>query len=220
MAFDADPHANPPLVTAGAPLDAASVAVVLIHGRGSTAEDIIGLARPLAVPGCAFVAPQAALRTWYPQSFMAPTDANEPWLSSARRMVEALVARLDEDGPGRERTFLAGFSQGACLAIDVAVRIGAPLAGAIAYTGGLIGPPDSDFSTTGKDLDGASILLAAGDPDPHVPFARVEQTAEVCRRLGATVDVRRYPGMPHTINEEELALSRAMIERLVGSLSS
>jgi predicted esterase len=205
-----DPHAGQPVLHAGAALEGARAAVVMLHGRGATAEDILSLRGPLAASGVAFFAPQAAGRTWYPHSFLADLERNEPHLSSALRRVESLVADLERQSLPAERTVLLGFSQGACLACEFAARNARRWGGVVAFTGGLIGPPG-----TPRDYPGAfaatPVFLGAGDPDPHVPRERVEETAEVFRRLGADVDVRIYPGLGHAIAQEELEIARRIV---------
>ena len=207
-------HEGRPVLRAGAAPGEAAAAVVLAHGRGGDPEDMLGLAEHLWVPGAAFLAPEAAGHTWYPNGFLAPLAANEPWLSSALRLIGDTVASLDEEGVPPERVMLLGFSQGACLVLEHAARNAQRYGAVVGFTGGLIGPPGTprDYSGT---LGGTPVFLGSGDPDPHVPWARVEETADVLRRMGAEVTARRYPGMPHTVNEEELAAARALLAALV-----
>ena len=207
-----DPHANTPVLHTGTPLNQARGAVVLLHGRGASAEDIIALAAPLHREGLAYLAPQAANHTWYPQSFLAPREANEPYLSSALRKIASVVAQAEAAGIARDRIVIAGFSQGACLTTEFAVTHPARYAGLIAFTGGLIGPPDMDLHHEGT-LAGNPALLLSGDPDPHVPWTRVEATAVELTRMGADVLTRRYPGRPHTISGDEIDLARQLLER-------
>ena len=135
-----DPHAGQPVRTAGEPLPRANAAMVLLHGRGASAEDILGVADALAVPGFAYLAPQASGYTWYPYSFLAPIAQNEPFLSSALALVERVMAQVEEAGIPTERTVIAGFSQGACLTLEFAARHVRRYGGVIAFTGGIIGP--------------------------------------------------------------------------------
>lgn len=217
-------HASERLVTRGPEPEAARAAVVLVHGRGATAESILELARHLdsAVdPGgdaVAFLAPQAARRTWYPQSFMAPRETNQPALGEALARLEGVARDLLDRGVAKGRIVVAGFSQGACLASEFVARSaewgdGGPWGGLAAFTGGLIGDELPEYA---GDLSGTPALLAAGDPDPHVPWSRMEESAAVFRKLGAAVDLRRYPGMPHTVNQEELGWLRGRLEEIVG----
>ena len=209
-----DPHRGQPVRRAGAPPGEAAAAVVLAHGRGGDPEDMLGLAEHLWLPGVAFLAPEAAGRTWYPNSFLAPLAANEPWLSSALRRIGDAVASLGQEGIPPERVMLLGFSQGACLVLEHAARNARRYGAVVGFTGGLIGPPGTPRDYPGS-LERTPVFVASGDPDPHVPWARVEETADVLRRLGAEVTARRYPGMPHTVNEEEIAAARALLAALV-----
>jgi predicted esterase len=184
--------------------------VLLLHGRGGSPEDILGLARPLRAPGLAYVAPAAAGHTWYPQSFLAPLAANEPWLSSALDRVEELVGELDAEGVPPARLLVCGFSQGACLALEHAARHPRRYGGVVAFTGGLIGPPGTPRDYPGS-LAGTPVFLGAGDPDPHVPWARVEESAAALSRLGADVRLARYPGLGHAIDDDELAHAREIL---------
>ncbi|HEY2589717.1 MAG TPA: dienelactone hydrolase family protein, partial [Tepidisphaeraceae bacterium] len=143
-------------------------------------------------------------------SFLAPIESNQPYLDSALRRIESIVADLLARGVGSERIFLLGFSQGACLTSEFVARHPRRYGGAIAFTGGLIGPPGTPRDYAGS-LAGTPVFLGTSDPDPHVPFARVEETRDVLERMGATVELRRYPGMPHTINEDEIEAARQLI---------
>ncbi len=207
------PHQGQPVVRTGAPPGEARAAVVLLHGRGADADDILGLAGPLRCPGVAYLAPQAAGRTWYPYSFLAPLEANEPWLSSALACVDEIVGELAGEGIAADRVLLAGFSQGACLTLEYAARHPRRYGGVVAFTGGLIGPPGTPRDYPGS-LDGTPAFLGAGDPDPHVPWTRVEESATVLSRLGAEVQVARYPGLGHAIADEELAAASEILRRI------
>jgi predicted esterase len=203
-------HANQPVLRAGAPLAEAKGAVVLLHGRGGSAEDILSLAQPLYREGLAYLAPQAAGHSWYPNSFLAPREANEPCLSSALKKIGSVVSEIEAAGISRDRIVVAGFSQGACLASEFVASNPARYAGLIAFTGGLIGPPGEDLHHEGS-LIGTPALFLSGDPDPHVPWQRVQASATELERMGAVVTARRYPGRPHTITAEELDLARTLI---------
>lgn len=209
-------HANQPVRHTGAPLTEAKGAVVLLHGRGGSAEDILSLAQPLYREGLAYLAPQAANYTWYPNSFLAPREANEPWLSSALEKVGSVVAEIEAAGIARDRIVIAGFSQGACLATEFEASNPARYAGLIAFTGGLIGPPDADLHHQGS-LAGTPALFLSGDPDPHVPWQRVQASAAELERMGAVITARRYPGRPHTITAEEIELARTLIREAFAS---
>ncbi len=219
-AFASDPHAGEPVVHKGVPLAQASGAVVLLHGRGASAEDILGLAQAFLHPRLAYLAPQAAGHTWYPYSFLAPREKNEPSLSSALRKIEATVGLATSAGLGLEKIVLCGFSQGACLASEFVATHPARYGALIAYTGGLIGPQEA-FSLEAElpyagDLEGTPAFLGSGDPDPHVPWQRVEQSAQILRQMGAAVRAECYPGHPHTISAQEIAIGREMVFAVVG----
>jgi phospholipase/carboxylesterase len=190
-----DPHAGGKVYTEGVRLEEAAGVVILLHGRGGSAEDILSLAGGLSGPErqLAFLSPQAAGYTWYPHSFLAERESNEPWVSSALRKVESVVKLAVASGISRERIVVGGFSQGACLATEFIATHPARYAGLIAWTGGLIGPLGSDISHTGG-LGGMAALQSAGDPDPHVPWSRVEESGKVAlaRHLieGAFLDNR------------------------------
>jgi phospholipase/carboxylesterase len=199
------PHHNQPVVLRGEPLETAAGAIVFLHGRGASAEDILGLAEEFDLGGAriAYAAPQAAGNTWYPNSFLAPIRQNEPYLSSALESVAATIAQVGKAGLALDKIALVGFSQGACLATEFVARHPARYAALVAFTGGLIGPEGTEFSHTG-DLHGTPCFLGSGDPDPHVPWTRVQESAEVLRRLGGAVTLKRYPGMPHTVSRDEI----------------
>ena len=205
-----NPHANTPVLTRGAALNEANGAVVLLHGRGGSAEDILTLADAFGRDDLAYAAPQAAAHTWYPNSFLAPREANEPYLSSALQKVASVVADLVAVGMPRERIVIAGFSQGACLTTEFAATNPTRYAGLIAFTGGLIGPPEASLHHE-CSLAGTPALLLSGDPDPHVPWSRVAASAAELERMGAAVTARRYPGRTHTISGDEVALARQLL---------
>ncbi len=185
--------------------------MLLLHGRGGSAENILELGSEFRLPNVAYLAPQAAGQSWYPLSFLAPRAANEPHLSSALSKIESVVQTLEQAGFGRERVVIAGFSPGACLATEFLASHPARYGGLIALTGGLIGPAGSlRLSSTG-DLAGTPALLCSGDPDPHVPWARVEESAAILQSMDAKVTTKRYPGRPHTITQEELELARNLL---------
>jgi predicted esterase len=199
------------VVSSGAELKKATGAVILLHGRGGSARDILSLAGSLSDnPGLSFLAPQAADSTWYPLSFLAPREENEPKLGHALDIVAKTVALAEDAGIGRDSIVIAGFSQGACLATEFVASNPARYAGLIAFTGGLIGPLGSDVTKLG-DLAGTPAFLGSGDPDPHVPWSRVQESAAVLTAMGAEVDLRRYPGRPHSVSEDELTVARELI---------
>lgn len=191
----------------------AGAAVILVHGRGASARDILTLAPELNQPGLCYLAPQAAGASWYPWSFLAPIERNEPGLSSGLSVLGALMDRLAEEGIPAERLLLLGFSQGACLVLEFAARRARRFGGVVGFTGGLIGPPGTPRDYVGS-FAGTPTFLGAGDPDPHVPWARVQESADVFRGMGAAVDLRRYPGMGHAINSDEIDAARLLAARL------
>jgi predicted esterase len=212
MSTTLDPHAGQSVLASGAVLTDARLVAILLHGRGASAEDILGLASELALTDVAFLAPQAAGNTWYPYSFLTPMEKNEPNLSSALGTVAALIAHLAQRGILPDRVALMGFSQGACLALEYAARHARRYAGVAAFSGGLIGPPGTPRDYAGS-FDATPVFLGCSDIDPHIPLERVKESAEVCRRMGATVDERIYPGMGHTVNVDEMSAVRAMLSR-------
>jgi predicted esterase len=200
----------------GVPPETAAGALIAIHGRGAGAEDIIALAREITPSNVTILAPQAAGNTWYPYRFLEPTERNEPYLSSALRIVADLIAQLGEHGILPERIALMGFSQGACLTLEAAACNARKYAGVIGFSGGLIGPPGTSFDFTGS-LDGTPVFLGCSDVDPHIPKERVEESAVALDRLGAAVDVRLYPGMGHTVNRDELEAARTILDEAFGT---
>lgn len=204
------PHQGLPLAAAGKPLAEARGAVILIHGRGASAESILELAAYLPQPDLAWLAPQAADSTWYPYSFLAPLEKNEPYLSSALARVTEVVALAEAAGLPPERIFLGGFSQGACLASEFVARNARRYGGLIAFSGGLIGPDGTPRDYAGS-LSGMPVFIGCSDVDPHIPVGRVRETAAVLARLGATVDSRIYPRMGHTINQDEMDAAAALL---------
>jgi phospholipase/carboxylesterase len=194
----------------GVPVEEARLAVILVHGRGGSAEDMLGLADELRTHDVAYLAPQAAGHTWYPYSFLAPLAQNEPGLSSALRVLGTLVDEIAAEGLGAARIALLGFSQGACLSLEFAARSPRRYAGVIGLSGGVIGPPGTPRNYTGS-LGGTPVFLGCSDIDPHIPVERVRETADVFRSMQASVDERIYPGMGHTINRDELDAVRALV---------
>jgi phospholipase/carboxylesterase len=187
--------------------------VIFLHGRGATAEDILGIADELQFSDLAYLAPQAARQTWYPNSFLAPITNNEPWLSSALELVGSIVEELGHAGVPTTRVVILGFSQGACLATEFIARNFEPYGGLVAFTGGLIGPMGGLPAHSGN-LEGTPCFLGAGDPDPHVPWERVNESASVLRSMGAEVTLRRYPGLGHTINRDEIEEAKRILQTL------
>lgn len=206
------PHEGQPVVEAGAPLGTAPV-VILVHGRNSAPANILDLARRFERPALTYLAPAAANRTWYPQSFLAPIAENEPGVSSGIAVVAGLVARAEAAGVPRHRIVVGGFSQGACLTSEFAVRHPARYGGLLIFSGGAIGAPGTTWTTDGN-FSGTPVFLGCSDIDAHVPETRVRETADVFTRLGANVTLRIYPGMGHLVNDEEIALAQAVLDGL------
>ena len=196
--------------TGGRPL------VIMIHGRGAGPENILDLVPRLARPQFNYVAPAAPNRTWYPYSFMAPFEKNEPYLSNALAQVRGAIDEAEKSGVPRDQIVLLGFSQGACLATEVMIRNASRYGGLIAFSGGAIGPPGTSWNYPGS-FDGTPVFFGCSDADAHVPEERVRESAEVCARMGAKVTTKIYPGMGHLINDDEIAHARELLDKVLGS---
>jgi len=205
-----DPHRGQPVLTLGpAPKDA-RLTMIMAHGRGASAEDMMGLAAEFGTTDVAFLAPQAAGRTWYPYSFLSPLQDNEPGISSALGVLAGLVDGLFAQRIEHGRIALLGFSQGACLSLEFAARHPQPYAAVVGLSGGLIGPPGTPRDYPGS-FGGAPVFLGCSDVDAHIPLERVRESADVFRRMGASVDERIYPRMGHTVNQDEIAAVNALL---------
>jgi len=215
--FPHDPHQGQTVRMAGAPLNRAQAAMLMIHGRGAKAEDILVLTNQLAQPGFAYLAPQAAGNTWYPNRFLVPIAENEPWLSSALSFISSVLAEIIAAGIPPERVMLLGFSQGACLTLEFAARNAKRYGGVVGLSGALIGPDDTPRDYAGS-LAGTSVFLGCSEADFHVPKERVNQTAEVLQKLGGEITKRLYPNLDHSVNQDEIDFVRGMMQALVGSL--
>jgi phospholipase/carboxylesterase len=215
VSVTSDPHAGQPVVTAGVPLETARAAMILVHGRNAAPRNILELATPLAHPGVAYLAPAAADHTWYPLSFLAERPRNEPWLSSALGVIRRLVDDVLARGIPPSRIVLLGFSQGACLAAEFALRHPTRYGGLVVFSGGLIGPPGTTWEERG-DVAGTPVLFGCSDVDAHVPRWRVDESAAVFTRMGASTDLRIYPGMGHLVNDDEIAAARAIVAAAAG----
>lgn len=210
------PHAGQPILTAGAPKGAAEAAIVLLHGRGATANGILGLGDDLNRSGVAFIAPQAFHSTWYPYSFMAPTAQNQPKLDSALRAVGDAVEVAVDAGVPREKVVILGFSQGACLASEWVLRNPDRYGGVVALSGGLIGPEGSTWDEQG-DFEGMPAFFGCSVEDPHIPASRVRESAAAYRERNADVTERLYENMGHTVNDDEMAWIRSLLDQLLPS---
>ena len=215
MASPQDPHAGQPVLHYGPALAGARLAAILLHGRGASAEDIVGLAPHFATQDVAYLAPQASNNTWYPYSFLAPVEQNEPGITSALTLIAALAADAAAAGLPADRVVVLGFSQGACLALEFAARRPRRYAGVIAFSGGVIGPPGTPRDYPGS-MDGTPVFIGCSDVDAHIPVERVRESSDVFRRMGADVDERIYRGMGHTINQDELDAVRRILQRQPG----
>ncbi len=213
------PHGGQPILAAGAPLDHARAVMLMAHGRGASAEDIIALSEEFPDSDVAYLAPQAAGSVWYPLSFLSPIAANEPGLSSALAVLAGIEARVQDAGIPPERVILLGFSQGACLVLEYAARNARRYGGVAGLSGGLIGP-DGTPRDYGGSFKGTPVFLGCSVTDPHIPRHRVEHTNEVFRKLGAEVTMRLYPEPGHSVNDDEIVFVRTMIASLEKSIDT
>ena len=207
------PHAGQPVLSGGAPLAQAAAAVIMIHGRGAGPGNIMELTPAIGHPAAACLAPAAAGGTWYPQSFLAPTEENEPGIGSGIAVVHGLIELVLGAGIPAERIMLLGFSQGACLAATAAQRRPDRYGGVMVFSGGLIGPPGTAWSERG-DFRSTPVFFGCSDRDAHVPEPRVRESAAVFERMGALVTTRIYPGMGHLVNQDEMAFARELLAGL------
>ncbi len=209
--MNTDPHAGQPVREIGASLHGPqSVVTILNHGRNAAPANIVELVPAFALPHVSYRAPAAAGRTWYPLSFMAPREQNEPFLSSALASIGRLVDQLVAQHVPQSHIVVAGFSQGACLATEFVYHHKGRLGGLIAFTGGLIGPAGTTWRRK-ESFDGMPAFFGSSDIDAHVPLARVEESVAAFRALGASVTSRIYAGMGHMVNEDEIAHAKALI---------
>jgi len=204
------------IATSGAPLRRAKAAVIMLHGRGASAAGMLDFADAFAQPEIAYLAPQAPGSTWYPYSFMAPFEQNEPTFSNALATVAGAVADLAGQGFPPERVVLFGFSQGGCLALEYAARNAQRYGGVVGLSAGLIGPPGTPRSYPGS-MAGTPVFIGCSNVDFHIPLERVHESAEVLRRMGGDVTERIYPDMGHTINDDEVKHVRGILAGLVQS---
>jgi len=198
------------IVTAGNPLKEAKKALIMIHGRGASTADILSLAKYLDVEDYALIAPQAANNSWYPYSFLAPLQQNEPAFSAALDQLSKTVAEVEAAGIAKDYIYFLGFSQGACLALEFTTRNAARYGGIVAFTGGLIGDAVYPQHYNG-DFEGTPIFIGTSDPDMHVPVARVYETTAILKSKGANVTVKIYPNMAHTISQDEIDMANELI---------
>jgi len=204
------PHSGQPVRHAGQPLEKAHGAMILVHGRGASAADIMTVGAELMHPGFTYLAPEAAGHAWYPNPFTAPIESNEPYLSSALSVLESLVERVVVHVP-HERLVLLGFSQGACLMLEFAARHARRYGGLLAFSGGLIGPDGTPRDYPGS-FEGTPVFIGCSDVDPHIAKARVIEAGDVLKRMGANVTVKLYPNMAHTVNADEIHSAAQVVE--------
>lgn len=191
------------IITAGKPLHEAEKALIMVHGRGANAQDILGLASHLNVSEYALLAPEATNNTWYPYSFLAKPEQNEPWLSSALDLLKETVDEITRQGISPENIYFIGFSQGACLTLEFVARNAQKFGGVAAFTGGLIGDKIYEENYSG-DFNGTPIFIGTGNADPHVPVERVKETVAILKKMNAEVRLQIHEGRPHTITQNEI----------------
>jgi predicted esterase len=208
------PHAGEPLVTAGMPLGPGVAVVIMVHGRNAAPANILDLVPRFERPDFTYLAPAAAGRTWYPLSFMAEREKNEPGIASGLWVLEQLVAGVVARGIPKTRILLLGFSQGACLTAEFAVEYADRYGGVILYSGGVIGAPGTTWKYPGS-FSGTPVFLGCSDVDAHVPRTRVDESAALFTRMGATVTERIYPGMGHLVNDDEIAFTRDLMAEVL-----
>lgn len=207
-------HQSGRVLTNGAEINQAKAAMILIHGRGATAEDILSLTNEFNRKDIYYIAPQAVNYTWYPNSFLAPVESNEPWLSSALNVIDNLIFELNNEGFESNKIFLLGFSQGACLALEYAARNPKKYGGVFGLSGGVIGPIGTEFIFSGN-LEETPVFLGCSDVDFHIPVERVHETETVMKKLNGKVEKRIYPQMGHTINEDEINYINSVLDKFV-----
>lgn len=208
------PHAGQRIEARGRPLGEGAAVMIMVHGRNAAPENILELVPSLDQPDFTYVAPAAHGNTWYPYTFLAPIERNEPGITSGISVIHDVIDRATAHGISLSRIVLLGFSQGACLAATAAVRRPARYGGIVVYSGGLIGPPGSTWEVEGQ-FDGTPVFLGCGDPDAHVPADRVRESGAVFERMGASVTERIYPGMGHTVSSDELEWTRGLMAQVV-----
>jgi phospholipase/carboxylesterase len=207
-------HRDVPVRHAGRALEDAGAAMIMLHGRGATADDILTLVHELRQDSFAYLAPQAANFAWYPYSFLAPLERNEPWLSSALDLIASILDKIVQTGIPQDRIMLLGFSQGACLALEYAARNPGKYGGLVGFSGGLIGPLGIQWGYSGS-LEKTPVFLGCSDVDPHIPKQRILETADALRKMDAQVEYQLYPGMGHIVNMDEISRARQIMQDLL-----
>jgi len=211
------PHVGQPVAHAGAPLERAAAAIVMVHGRGAGPRDILTLLPAIDRPTLAAVAPAAANNTWYPLSFMAPREKNEPGISSGLAVIDSLVQDLLARGFPSHKIAILGFSQGACLSSEFVIRHQRRYGGLLALSGGLIGPPGTTWDDVAASLDRTPVFLGCSDVDGHIPKERVMESEVVFRTAGADVTQTLYPGMGHLVNEDEITQVQRIVDQMLAA---
>ena len=208
------PHQGQRIVSSGAPLANAKAVLIMVHGRGASAESILELGAVLGNDEWAFLAPQASGYTWYPHSFLAPLSSNEPGLSSGLMVIDSLVKHVEQEGIAKEKIVLGGFSQGACLSSEYVARNPKRYGGLLVFSGGVIGPLGMERSDIGS-LEDMPIFIGCSDKDFHIPLERVEETASIFEAMDGNVNKKIYPNMGHTIINDEIDEARKIIELVI-----
>lgn len=206
------PHEKSPVYAAGVKLEEAKSAMILVHGRGASAQDILSLSSPLNFPGMAYLAPQAEGFIWYPNRLIAPVESNEPYLSAAITKIDGLVKRIESSGIPVEKIFIGGFSQGASLSSEYVIRNPRPYGGLLIFSGGYIWQNGNPREASGN-LNGMPVFNGCSNVDPFIPLERVKETTALLTSMGAEVTERIYPNMDHTIIDEEMELARELVEK-------
>lgn len=210
------PHQNQHVIHFGTILEDAKAAMIMIHGRGASAHDILSLAYEIDIPNVAYIAPQANGNSWYPHSFLSPVEKNEPELTSGLAVIDSIVEMILQKGFSYEQIYLLGFSQGACLCLEYTARNPKKLGGVFGLSGGLIGENIIRQNYAGN-LDETEVFLGCSDIDPHIPLKRIDETEEIFKTLNANVTKRIYPGLAHTVNEDEMNFIQSLIKTKMSS---
>ncbi|MFN2177177.1 MAG: alpha/beta hydrolase [Anaerolineales bacterium] len=214
--MDSNIHSNQPVIRAGTEFSDADLVALLLHGRGSSAESLLPLVQALSIENTSFLIPQAGLNRWYPQSAFSPVESNEPDLSSALGVIDRLVNETVSSGLSYQQVVLGGFSQGACLASEYAVRNARKYGGLFVLSGALIGPKDTPRNYQGS-FDSMPVFIGSSDIDPWVSHDLVSDTASLFENMGANVDFRTYPGMAHTVNQDEIEAVQTLLASAIPS---
>lgn len=209
-----EPHKNQPVLQSGAAKNEAKAVMIMLHGRGATAESILSFADKFVFPNVTYLAPQAKVNTWYPYRFIEPREKNEPGITSGLQLIESIISQLNQKGFSTEKIILFGFSQGACLALEYAARNPHKYGGIIGLSGGLIGDKLNYSNYTGS-FHQTHVFLGCSEIDFHIPIERVKETTKIFKLLNASVIEKIYPGMDHTINEEEIEIVSGMIKNVI-----